>query len=126
MRPSPRARRPELGLAYLIVGLVSVFWVASATVGTPQAPTSWPRLPTPTELELLARSPTRDQLAGALGLLTWAVWLAWGYVLLATTLRVLVIVAERVLQGAAWIRSFRTLSDLLTVPALRRAVDTSL
>src|SRR3989440_8687653 len=121
-----RAERRQLGLAYLIIGLAGVFCVAAATVGTPQVPTSWPRLPTMTELELLGRSPTRDQLAGVLGVLTWAVWLMWGYVLLATALRVLVIVAEHVLQGAAWVRSFRTLSNLLTVPALRRAVDASL
>src|SRR5919202_3788004 len=95
----------ELGLAYLIFGLAAVFWIAATTLGAPQLPSSWPRLPTVTEVEILARSPDRAQLAGALALLTWAVWLAWGYVVATTTLRVLVIAAERVAAGAAWVRS---------------------
>jgi hypothetical protein len=64
--------------------------------------------------------------AGVLAILRWAIWLCWGYVFATTVLRVLVLVAERVGNGAAWVRSFRWVSDLLTLHPIRRAVDASL
>ena len=41
-------------------------------------------------------------------------------------LRITVVVAMHVAEGAAWVRSLRWLSDLLTLPFVRRAVDTSM
>jgi len=121
-----RARQPELGLPYLLLGLAATFAVASLTLGGPTLPSSLPRLPTLSDLDIFVRSPSRDQLAGGLALLTWAVWLVWAYVLIVTTLRVAVILGERFSAGAAWLGSFRTLSDFVTVGPIRKAVDASL
>jgi len=121
-----RARQPELGLAYLLFGLAAAFAVASLALGAPTLPSSLPQLPTLSDLDIFVRSPSRDQLAGGLALLTWAVWLLWAYVLITTTLRVAVILGERFSAGAAWLGSFRTLSDFVTVGPIRKAVDTSL
>jgi len=110
----------------LLVGLAAAFGVASLTVGGPTLPSSLPRLPTLSDLDIFVRSPSRGQLAGGLAMLTWAVWLVWAYVLITTTLRVLVILGERFSDRAAWLCSFRTLSDLVTVGPIRKAVDASL
>jgi len=121
-----RARQPELGIAYLLFGLAAAFAVASLTLGAPTLPSSLPRLPSLSDLDIFVRSPSRDQLDGGLALLTWAVWLVWAYVLITTTLRVAVILGERFSTGAAWLCSFRTLSDFVTVGPIRKAVDASL
>ena len=121
-----RTRQSELGLAYLLLGLAAAFAVASLTLGAPTLPSSLPRLPTLSDLDIFVRSPSRDQLTGGLALLTWAVWLVWAYVLIVTTLRVAVILGERFSAGAAWLGSFRTLSDFVTVGPIRKAVDASL
>jgi len=126
MQPTARPRHSELGLVYLLVGLAAAFGVASLTVGGPTLPSSLPRLPTLSDLDILVRSPSRGQLAGGLAMLTWAVWLVWAYVFITTTLRVLVILGERFSDRAAWLCSFRTLSDFVTVGPIRKAVDASL
>ena len=50
-------------------------------------------------------------------------WLALGYLALAIGLRFLVVLAERVSGGATWARTALRLSNLVTLPAVRRAVD---
>ncbi len=50
-------------------------------------------------------------------------WLALGYLALATGLRFLVVLADRSTGGASWTRTALRLSDLVTIPAVRRAVD---
>jgi len=125
MMRTTRARQPELGLIYLLFGLAAAFVVASLTLGAPTLPSSLPRLPTLSDLDIFVRSPSRGQLDGGLALLTWAVWLVWAYVLITTTLRVAVILGERFAAGAAWLGSFRTLSDFVTVGPIRKAVDAS-
>jgi len=126
MRPTSRPRQPELGLIYLLFGLAAAFAVAGLTLGAPTLPSSLPRLPTVSDLDIFVRSPSRDQLTGGLALLTWAIWLVWAYVLITTTLRVAVILGERFSAGAAWLGSFRILSDFVTVGPIRKAVDASL
>jgi len=126
MRPTLRPRQPELGLIYLLFGLAAAFAVAGLTLGAPTPPSSLPRLPTVSDLDIFVRSPSRDQLTGGLALLTWAIWLVWAYVLITTTLRVAVILGERFSAGAAWLGSFRILSDFVTVGPIRKAVDASL
>jgi hypothetical protein len=109
----------------LLVGLAVVFVVVSLALGAPQLPSSWPSVPTLADVEVLMRSPDQQQLAGALALLTWAIWLPWSYVFVTAVLRALMLGAERLAAGAAWVRSFRALSDLLTVGLIKRAVDAS-
>jgi len=126
MQPTSRPRHPEFGLAYLLVGLAATFGVASLTLSGPTLPTSVPRLLSPSDLDIFVRSPSRDQLTAGLATLTWAVWLVWAYVFITTVLRVLVVLGERFSDGAAWLWSFRTLSDFVTVGPIRKAVDASL
>jgi nucleoid-associated protein YgaU len=78
------------------------------------------------QLELLVRSPTSEQIGAAVQLLEWAFWLGWMFVVATTLLRIIVVLATRIADGAAWVRSLRWLSDLLTLPFIRRAVDSSM
>ena len=116
----------EPGLAHLVVGLTAVFVFTSLTLGAPPVPISAPVLRTAVDIEMLVRSPSTDQLAAGLVLLTWAIWLGWGLLVATTLLRVLAVVTESVTSEAAWARSFRTVSDVVTLPWVRRAVDASL
>ncbi|HEX9371783.1 MAG TPA: hypothetical protein VF897_12295, partial [Roseiflexaceae bacterium] len=72
------------------------------------------------------QSPTGPQLDAAIFALSWLFWFVWVYVAATTLLRIGVILGERVAAGTAWVRSLRWLSDLLTLPFVRRAVDASL
>jgi hypothetical protein len=100
----------------LIVGLAAIFGVAIVVLGGPQLPTARPVAPTLSDIEIFLWSPSRVQIAGVLAILDWAIWLCWGYVLATTVLRTLVLVAERVAIGAAWVRSFRWVSDQIDAP----------
>ena len=116
----------DLGLAGLVAILVAMPVVLLATVGVPSWPSTWPSLPTQTELEILVRSPSPEQVGGlvaGLGVIAWGLWL---WLLLSAALRVLVVLAEYVADGAAWVRSLHTFSDWLTLPVVRRAIDTTL
>jgi len=88
----------------------------SVVLGGPQLPTARPVAPTLSDIEIFLWSPSRVQIAGVLAILDWAIWLCWGYVLATTVLRILVLVAERVAIGAAWVRSFRWVSDQIDAP----------
>ncbi len=56
-------------------------------------------------------------------LATTIAWLALAYLALTLTLRVLVGLADALTGGAAWTRTALTLTNLVTLPAVRRAVD---
>jgi hypothetical protein len=94
---SPTARR-ESGLTTLVLWLALVGAAVYVVAGLPAVPASLPSLPGDIEvqLQLLVRSPTATQLDAAVGLLRWAFWLGWVFVLGTTLLRVGVILAERV------------------------------
>jgi hypothetical protein len=64
-----------------------MFGVASVTLGGPQLPTAWPSAPTLNDIEVFLWSPGRDQVAGVLAILDWAIWLCWGYVFATTCAR---------------------------------------
>lgn len=126
MQSYPRVEpEPDISLPKLLVGLAAGA-VVLAVVGLPVLPTSLPPLPDETQLELLVRSPTSDQIDGAVSFLTWLVWLLWSWLAVTTALRLAVIAVERVAAGAGWVRSLHVLSDLVTLPAVRRAIDASL
>ena len=78
------------------------------------------------QLQLLIQSPTPEQLNAAVLVLGWLFWLGWAYVVATTVLRIMLAVAMRAANGAAWVQSFRGVSDLLTLPFIRRAVDTTM
>jgi nucleoid-associated protein YgaU len=114
----------EVGLLYLVGAISLIGTVLLATVGPPRFPTAWPHLPNSVELELLLRTPTTAQLDGALFGLTWLAWLVWAlcvWIAFTALFRAAVVLAER--TGATWLRPARRLSDLLTLPAVRRTVD---
>jgi hypothetical protein len=99
-----------------------------ALVGLPRVPTSLPAAPADldVQLQLLVRSPTGPQLDAVIYIVQWLFWLGWVYVTATTLLRVGVVLGERVAARTTWMRSLRWLSDWLTLPFVRRAVDASL
>jgi len=121
-------KKRDLGLGGLVVSLavtgVVIYWLA----GLPRVPTSLPVVPSDLELqlELLVRSPTPEQQNAIVFLLGWAFWLVWAFLAGTTLLRIAAVLATRVADGAMWVRSLRWLSNLLTLPFIRRAVDTSM
>src|SRR2546423_981583 len=112
------------GLLYLVGAATAIGTVLLGVVGPPRLPTAAPHLPTGAELELLLRTPTADQLDGALLGLGWLAWLLWAlcaWVAFTALFRAAVLLAER--AGATWLRPAHRLSDVLTFPAVQRAVD---
>jgi DNA-binding SARP family transcriptional activator/LysM repeat protein len=60
----------------------------------------------------------------ALGyLFTSAAWLLWLWLAGSLALRLVVVAAEALTHGAAWLRSLRSVSDRVTLPFVRRLVD---
>src|SRR5713101_1511606 len=116
---------PELTLTRLILGLVASFGVLAGVLGAPPLPTQAPTLPASIDLELLVRSPSAGQLSAGLGVLVWAAWLAWSALLAVVALRIIVALGERVAAGAKWLRVARALSDMVTHPTIKRAIDVS-
>ena len=118
----------DFRLATLLGCLGLIGLAVYAVAGLPRLPAGLPTLPTDPDiqLELLIRTPTSAQLDAATFVLTWAFWLGWLFVVASIVLRILAIVAERVTDDAPWARSLRSLSDVLTLPFVRRIIDASL
>ncbi len=81
-----------------------------------------PELPDPGRLR---RSLQGSELSDAelLAAAAWLCWLLLGYLALAVSLRLSALAAARASGGAAWARSGLRLSALVTIPAVRRVVD---
>jgi LysM repeat protein len=120
----PRSREPGLALICLALALLGGALVA--TIGMPRLPSAALHLPTGIELELLLRSPGAEQVTWVLVVASLAAWLLWAWLAVTVVLRVIVLLCERAAAGAAWVASLRTVSDRLTLPVVRRAVDASL
>ena len=54
---------------------------------------------------------------------TTVAWVLWGWLTLSLALRLVVLGAEIVARGAAWVRALRLISDRVTLPVVRRLVD---
>src|SRR5690349_14751916 len=52
-----------------------------------------------------------------------AAWVLWAWLSLSVALRLVVLGAEAVAQGAAWVGALRLISDHATLPIVRRMVD---
>jgi LysM domain len=114
----------DAGLLYVVGAATAIGAVLLAVVGPPRVPMATPQLPNGAELELLVRTPTAAQLDGVLlglGWLAWLLWLMCAWVAFTALFRAAVLLAEP--AGASWLRPAHRLSDLLTFPAVRRAVD---
>jgi hypothetical protein len=96
------SRRPgDRVLLQLLAALAAMGSAVYVVAGPPRIPSGVLSVPTDPELqlELLARSPTCEQLNAAVVLLGWVFWLGWIYVVACTLLRVAVIAAMQAADG---------------------------
>ncbi|MCC6177465.1 MAG: LysM peptidoglycan-binding domain-containing protein [Chloroflexi bacterium] len=112
-------RHHRLGLLGLVVGLAIGGTTLLAVAGPPRLP---------------AELPNRVIIASTLNgsylppeavayVVTTAAWMIWGWLTLSLALRLIVLGAEAIAYGAAWVRALRLISDRVTLPVVRRLVD---
>jgi nucleoid-associated protein YgaU/DNA-binding SARP family transcriptional activator len=129
-RPRPlRAGSRVPGVSYdlvVLLGWLTLFGVGLKwLVGWPAAPVLPAVMPSWSTVQVWAQSPG----ASPEGLVSWAAalaWVVWIWTLATVLLRVLVDLADALTRGARWVGSVRLVSDWLTIPLVRRAVDASL
>jgi len=115
-------RRPSyLGLAGLLVGLLLGAVVLYAT-GPPHLPAQLPDWSL-AGATLRGSSLPLGLLAYILSMTAWAVWL---WIVGSLLLRVMVLGIDAMTHGAAWVADLRAVSDRVTLPIVRRAVDGAL
>ena len=106
-----------------LMGLLALAGAALlATAGPPRLPDELPSLD-------LASATLRGSAVplAALGyLLSGLAWLIWGWLSLSVLLRVVLALADLATRGAAWVAGLRRASDWVTLPLVRRAVDSAL
>ena len=119
----------EPGVSYdlpILLGWLTLFGVGlKLLVGWPTAPVLPDHMPSWSVIQVWIQSPG----ASLDGLLSWAAalaWVVWVWTLASVLLRVAVDVADGLTRGARWVGSVRLVSDWLTIPLVRRAVDASL
>jgi LysM repeat protein len=115
-------RSSYLGLVSLLVGLLLGAVVLEVAAGPPHLPTNlldW------NEVGAILRGSSLplDVLAYILSMAAWALWL---WIVASLLLRVIVLVTDAILHGAAWVATLRAVSDRVTLPVVRRAVDGAL
>ncbi|MPZ49737.1 MAG: LysM peptidoglycan-binding domain-containing protein [Dehalococcoidia bacterium] len=100
-----------------LLGL-ALWWLA----GPPQIPSEAP------DLSRLRRILTSSEVANddVIYVATGLGWLALAHLAFSVGLRVMIGVAARVADGSAWMSAVLRLSDLVTLPAVRRIVDGAL
>jgi len=115
-------RRPSyLGLAGLLVGLL-LGAVALYATGPPRLPAQLPDWSL-AGATLRGSSLPLGLLAYILSMTAWAVWL---WIVGSLLLRVMVLAIDAMTHGAAWVADLRAVSDRVTLPIVRRAVDGAL
>ncbi len=115
-------RRPSyLGLAGLLVGLLLGAVVLYAT-GPPHLPAQLPGWSV-AGATLRGSSLPLGPLAYILSMTAWAVWL---WIVGSLLLRVMVLGIDAMTHGAPWVADLRAVSDRVTLPIVRRAVDGAL
>ncbi len=117
--------RPQtgyLGLIGLLLGLALGAVVLDLTAGPPHLPAHLPSWAT-IETTLRGSSLPLGIVAYVLGMAAWAVWL---WIVGSLLLRATVLAIETMSRGAVWVHVLRTVSDRLTLPVVRRAVDGAL
>jgi len=115
-------RRPSyLGLAGLLVGLLLGAVVLYAA-GPPHLPAQLPDWSL-AGATLRGSSLPLGLLAYILSMTAWAVWL---WIVGSLLLRVMVLAIDAMTHGAAWVADLRAVSDRVTLPIVRRAVDGAL
>jgi DNA-binding SARP family transcriptional activator/nucleoid-associated protein YgaU len=123
IRTDEEYRRPSyLGLIGMLVGVLLGAVALYATGGTPHLPTQLPswRMVGAT---LHGSSLPLGVVAYILSTTAWAVWL---WIVASLLLRIAVLASDAVTHGAAWVATLRAVSDRVTLPIVRRAVDGAL
>ncbi len=116
--PDPNQRGGVVGLIVLVVtmaGSAGVLWALTGAPAVPRFP-GWPG----------ARSVLTGDSVDTAWLVTLAAVIAWlllGYVAATTVVRAALLAARALTGGAGWVRGGLWLSELVTVPAIRRVVD---
>jgi nucleoid-associated protein YgaU/two-component SAPR family response regulator len=105
-----------------LVGLAALMLAAglglAASGGPPRLPSGVPR---PGDVLAMLGGSTLPLEAVALVLVDVA-WLLWVWIVGSLVLELLLVLAEAVAHGAAWVRSLRAIASRLSVPLVRRAV----
>jgi two-component SAPR family response regulator/LysM repeat protein len=117
-----RRERSYSGLIELVFGLAVGAAALYVTGGLPHLPREMP------SWNLVAATLQGSSLPlDALGyILTSVAWVVWGWIVTSLLLRLLVAGAEGLAHGALWVRRLRIVSDRVTLPLVRRAVDSAL
>lgn len=116
-------RRPNyLGLIGLLVGLLLGAVALSAAAGPPHLPT---HLPSWNVVGATLRGSSLP-LAAPAYVLAMTAWAVWFWVVASLLLRVMVLVTDVISHGAAGATALRAISDRVTLPIVRRAVDGAL
>lgn len=110
------------GLFFLALWLGLFGAALYALAGWPTLPEAYPSW---TTIVVSVGSPAAG-MGGLLDLARVVAWAVWGWTAFSIALRVVVDLADMASRGAAWVHSFRTVSDWLTLPPIRRVVDASL
>jgi len=112
-------RQHQWGLLGLVAGLAIGGATLLAIAGPPHLPAELP------DRTSLARTLNGTHLApeAVRYVVTTVAWVIWGWLTLSLALRLVVVGAEIVAQGASWVRALRLISDRLTLPVVRRLVD---
>ncbi|HEX2034569.1 MAG TPA: LysM peptidoglycan-binding domain-containing protein, partial [Chloroflexota bacterium] len=120
--PQSGAGAPRTGgasLAGLLLALAAGGWLLYRLSGRPRLPRS---LPAPEAIWQALQRPDLplDAALPVLAALAWALWL---WLVVSVVLRLAVLAADGLTQGAAWVGALRRLSDRLTLPVVRRVID---
>ena len=115
-----RPATTSLAVLTLVLGAIGIALFVVA--GRPALPTS---VPAPNDVGSMLRG--SDLPLAAIGYaLVDAAWLVWAWIVLSMLLRVALGLADRVADGAEWLARLRAASDRVTLPIVRRAVDSAL
>ena len=116
---SDERRQHRLSLFGLVVGLAIGGMTLLSVAGPPHLPAELPNR------AVLAMTLNGSYLPpeAVTYVATTVAWVLWAWLTLSIALRLVVLGAERVSQGAAWVRALRAVSDRVTLPVVRRLVD---
>ena len=112
-------RQHRLALFGLLVGITVGGMTLLRVAGPPQLPAELPSIAVLTGTLNGSYVPP----AAVAYVVMTAAWALWGWLALSVALRLLVVGAEIIAHGASWVRALRLISDLVTLPIVRRLID---
>ncbi|MEX2154432.1 MAG: BTAD domain-containing putative transcriptional regulator [Gemmatimonadaceae bacterium] len=118
-RPGPRREAGPWPLAVTLAVAATAAAILWRIAGPPSA--AW-RLPDITTVRT-ALTATEGSDGDLIAVATAIAWLLLGYLAVTIGLRALAVTADRATRGARWARAALRVTNLITVPAVRRIVD---